>query len=62
MRWFSQGTLVEALLVAELVCALAWAFTGVGLALIVALVVGVAVVVMVLRSDGQPPHHRRRVR
>jgi hypothetical protein len=55
-------SLVQPLLVTELVCALAWTLTGVGLALIVALIVGVAVIVIVLRSDGQPPHHRRRVR
>jgi Na+-driven multidrug efflux pump len=62
MRSFREESLVQPLLMTELVCALAWALTGVGLALIVALIVGVAVVVIVLRSDEQPPHHRRRVR
>ena len=50
---------VRALLATELVSVLAWALTGEGLALAVALVAGLGLVVVALGTEDQPPHQRR---
>ena len=48
-----------ALLAAEIVSVLAWALTGVLVAIIAALVAGLGLVVGALGTEDRPPHQRR---
>ena len=52
------GTLVAA----EVVCLLAWAITGVGYALLAALVAGLGLVLAAVTAEQPPTRPRRRVR
>ena len=50
------------LVAAEVVCLLAWAITGVGYALLAALVAGLGLVLAAVTAEQPPTRPRRRVR